>query len=139
MMILDTNVVSMFMRDPVDDRAVAWLDRQPRSSVWTTSITVLEIRLGLATMAEGRRRSGLMAAFETLLDSVLERRVTPFDNAAAAETARLMAGRQKRGTPRDLRDSMIAGIALARRATLATRNRKHFDDLAIDVVEPIGP
>jgi predicted nucleic acid-binding protein len=31
---------------------------------------------------------------------------------------------------------MIAGIALAQRATLATRNVRHFDDLAVSVVDP---
>jgi predicted nucleic acid-binding protein len=31
---------------------------------------------------------------------------------------------------------MIAGIALARRAALATHNVKHFDDTGIEVVNP---
>jgi predicted nucleic acid-binding protein len=31
---------------------------------------------------------------------------------------------------------MIAGIALARRAALATRNAKHFDDAGLDLVNP---
>jgi hypothetical protein len=35
-----------------------------------------------------------------------------------------------------MRDTFIAGIALARRATLATRNTRHFDDLSVPVVNP---
>jgi hypothetical protein len=31
---------------------------------------------------------------------------------------------------------MIAGIAIARRATLATRNTRHFADLPVSVVNP---
>ena len=38
----------------------------------------------------------------------------------------------------DLRDTSIAGIALARRATLATRNIRHFDDLVVPVANPLG-
>src|SRR5436189_5016335 len=38
---------------------------------------------------------------------------------------------QKKGRPGDLRDTMIAGIALAHRATLATRNVAHFEDLSV--------
>ena len=41
-----------------------------------------------------------------------------------------------RGNPVDMRDTLIAGIALARRATLATRNVRHFDDLSVPVVNP---
>jgi predicted nucleic acid-binding protein len=46
-----------------------------------------------------------------------------------------MAARHKRGQPGDLRDTMIAGIVLARHATLATRNTSHFDDISA-VVNP---
>jgi predicted nucleic acid-binding protein len=36
----------------------------------------------------------------------------------------------------DIRDTQIAGIALARRATIATRNLRHFSDLKVPVVDP---
>jgi predicted nucleic acid-binding protein len=47
-----------------------------------------------------------------------------------------MAVRQTKGVPRDLRDTMIAGIVLAHRATLATRNTSHFEDCPIPLVNP---
>jgi len=37
---------------------------------------------------------------------------------------------------RDARDTLIAGIALARRATLATRNERHFQDLKLPLLNP---
>jgi toxin FitB len=40
------------------------------------------------------------------------------------------------GRPRDPRDTMIAGIERANLATLATRNVKHFADIAKSVVNP---
>jgi predicted nucleic acid-binding protein len=136
MIIVDTNVLSALMTEPADPRVVAWLDRQPRISIWTTSITVLEIRFGLATMADGRRRNSRLSAFRRLLDEKLEQRIAPFDVNAAETAATLMAARRVAGNPGDLRDSMIAGIVLARRATLATRNVRHFADLEVHVVDP---
>jgi len=136
MIILDTNVISALMREPVDSAVLRWLDQQPRTSVWITAITTLEIRFGLEVMADGRRKLAREEAFKRLLDEMLERRIASFDAAAAQETAVLMRARQHRGAPRDLRDSMIAGIALARRAILATHNVKHFDDAGIEVVNP---
>ena len=35
-----------------------------------------------------------------------------------------------------MRDTQIAGIVEARRATLATRNTRHFDDLSTPVINP---
>jgi predicted nucleic acid-binding protein len=139
MIILDTNVLSALMRTVPEVPVVAWLDRQPAESVWITSITLFETRLGLALLPTGRRQQTLEAAFARLLKEDLENRVLDFDGAAAAEAASLAAERQKAGRPVDMRDTQIAGIALARRATLATRNARHFADLKIPIVDPWAP
>jgi len=136
MIILDTNVLSALMRTAPEASVVAWLDRQPAESVWITSITLFEARLGLALLPTGQRRQTLEGAFARLLKEDLENRVLDFDSAAATEAASLAAGRQKAGRPVDMRDTQIAGIALARRATLATRNVRHFRDLNVPVVNP---
>ena len=136
MIILDTNVLSALMRTVPEASVVAWLDRQPAESIWITSITLFEARLGMALLPTGRRRQKLEAAFARLLKEDLENRVLDFDSAAAAESASLAAERQKAGRPVDMRDTLIAGIALVRRATLATRNVRYFGDLKIPIVDP---
>ncbi|MBI3938529.1 MAG: type II toxin-antitoxin system VapC family toxin [Betaproteobacteria bacterium] len=136
MIILDTNVLSALMRKTPEAAVVAWLDRQPAESVWITSITLFEARLGLALLPKGRRQRTLAAAFARLLEEDLENRVLDFDSAAATEAASLAAKRQKTGRPVDVRDTQIAGIALARHATLATRNVRHFRGLNVPVVDP---
>jgi len=134
--ILDTNVLSALMRKAPEGPVVAWLDGQPTESVWITSITLFEARLGLALLPKGRRRQALETAFGRLLEEDLDNRVLDFDSAAATEAALLAAERQKAGRPVDMRDTQIAGIALARHATLATRNIRHFRDLKVPVVDP---
>jgi predicted nucleic acid-binding protein len=136
MIILDTNVLGALMRTVPDAAVVAWLDRQPADSVWITSITLFEARFGLALLPLGRRRQTLEAAFARLLKEDLENRVLDFDSAAATEAASLAATRRKRGRSVDMRDTQIAGIALARRAALATRNVRHFLDLEMSIVDP---
>jgi predicted nucleic acid-binding protein len=136
MILLDTNVLSALMRQRPDAEVIRWLDRQPRTSVWTTSITVFEIRFGLQVIATGRRRALLMTAFDRLLNEMIEQRIAYFDSAAAEQAADLMAARQKKGRSGELRDTMIAGIVLATHATLATRNVKHFEEISASVVNP---
>ena len=136
MIILDTNVLSALMQRAADSRVVAWLDRQPRSSIWITSVTILEIQFGLQILPKGKRRTQLINAFDIILAEEIGQRVSPFDTAAALQAARLMASRRKNGRPIELRDTMIAGIALACHATLATRNTPHFADLSVPVINP---
>lgn len=90
-------------------------------------------------MPEGRKRIQRVAAFERVLAQVIERRIASFDHAAAESAAELAAQRRRIGRPGELRDTMIAGIVLTSRATLATRNVKHFDDIASSVVNPWEP
>lgn len=134
MIILDSDVLSDAIR--ADGRVLSWLDRQPSTSIWTTAITVFEIRYGLAVMPAGRRRTERQIAFERLIDEKLEGRVLSFDKPAAEAAAVLMAVRHGDGRMRESRDTMIAGIALAHNAALATRNIRHFDDLRVPVIDP---
>lgn len=124
------------MRDEPDAAVVTWLDDQPGESMWITSITLFEARLGIALLPKGKRQRELEAAFARVLEVDLENRVLDFDRNAATEAAALVALRQKAGRPVDMRDTQIAGIALARRATLATRNVKQFQNLKLKVIDP---
>jgi len=136
MIILDTNVLSALMRTAPEPLVVTWLDSQPVESIWITSITLFEVRFGLALLPRGRRRQTLETAFGCLLEQDLENRILDFDAAAAGEAAAIAADRQKAGRSVDMRDTQIAGIALARRAVVATRNTRHFKDLKITVIDP---
>ena len=138
MIILDTNVISESMRETPDPRVVHWLDSQPRTSIWTTSLNVYEIRSGLLAMPTGKKQALRMIGFEHLVNEKIQGRIATFDYAAAQQAAELEAAAQRAGRPRDPRDTMIAGIVLASRATLATQNVKHFEDIAKSVVNPWG-
>ena len=136
MILLDTNVISEFMGPAPEQQVADWLDLQPRSSVWTTSINVYEIRSGLFAMPAGKRRAALEVKFEKLLQSALQGRVLHFDSDSALRAAELFADRRRRGRPVDVRDTMIAGIVIASHAKLATRNVKHFEGIASSLVNP---
>lgn len=135
MILLDTNVVSALMQRRPDPAAVAWLDNQPAESVWTSSVTVFEVRTGLELLTPGRRRKQLEQAFDQLLTEELAGRVQPFDQAAALAAGSIAANQQRGGRSVEVRDVQIAGIATARKATLATRNIRHFKELGVDLVD----
>ena len=136
MILLDTNVVSALMRRDPDPLVVAWLDGLPAESVWTTSITVFEVRFGLERLPAGRRRRLLEEAFTKALEEDFESRVLPFDQTAAQAAGRIAAERQRAGRTVEIRDVQIAGIAAARKATIATGNLRHFEGLGVPLVNP---
>lgn len=136
MILLDTNVLSALMRDPAESAVVTWLDAQEPGQIWTTAVNVFEVRFGLARLAEGRRRQGLEEAFAALLREDLAGRVAPLDRAAADAAGLLAARREAARRTVDVRDTLIGGIAITRRALVATRNLRHYADLETGVVDP---
>jgi predicted nucleic acid-binding protein len=136
MIVLDTNVISALMRQDADQVALEWLDRQPRESLWTTAITVFEIRFGLELLAPGRRRRRLQDAFSRALDDDFEGRVLPFEQTAAHQAGVIAARGRQAGRAVEIRDAQIAGIVAARHASLATRNLRHFYGLGIALLNP---
>jgi toxin FitB len=136
LILLDTNVLSALMQREPDQTVVAWLDEQPSETVWTTAITVFEVRMGLELLAKGRRRSRLEQEFDRLLIDDLDGRVQLFDRAAADAAGTIAASRQRAGRTVEIRDVQIGGIASSRKATLATRNVRHFEGLGVRLVNP---
>jgi hypothetical protein len=78
----------------------------------------------------------LESAFARVLEDDLEDRILPFDTEAVLQAASLAARCQLNGRPVDIKDTQIAGIARARRATLATRDVRHFERLTVPVFNP---
>jgi toxin FitB len=138
MIVLDTNVISELMLPQPDLSVAQWLDRQAVTSLWITTVAEMEIRYGILLLSPSRRRDVLASAFERFVSEVIVDRVAVFDVAAARAAAELMAERKRRGRPGEIRDTLIAGIALASNATVATRNVAHFADFNISVVNPWG-
>lgn len=139
MILLDTNILSALMQEEPQPEVVIWLDGQPPESIWTTAITVFEVRFGLEILVAGRRRQRLEKAFTQAIEEDLQGRVVNFDAAAAEAASAIAARRRRAGRLVEIRDLMIAGIASARKAVLATRNILHFEGLEIPLVNPWRP
>jgi toxin FitB len=136
LILLDTNILSALMLREPDPVVVSWLDSLPAESVWTAAVTVFEVRMGLEILPAGRRRDQLEESFAKALEEDFENRVLPFDHLAAEAAGRIAAERRQAGRPVEIRDVQIAGIARARRATLATRNVRHFEGCGVPLVNP---
>jgi len=85
MIVLDTNVLSEVLRPAPEPRVVDWLKDQPRTSLFTTTVTRGEILYGIRLLPAGKRRDGLWDAAIKIFDIDLAGQVLIFDNVAADE------------------------------------------------------
>lgn len=138
MLVLDTNVVSETMRARPEASVLRYLDALPPSQVYLTTITVAEIRYGVARLPKGRRREQLSAAVATLFAEDFRGRVLPFDIGAADEYGAICAAREATGRPISTADAMIAAICRLHDATLVTRNTADFTGLGLSLFDPWG-
>ena len=124
------------MRNESDERAIEWLDSQPRDSLWLTAISLFELRYGIEILPLGRRREELERGLARVLDAGFQNRILDFNAEAASAAALIAARRRKSGRISEIRDTLIAGIVIAQRADFATRNVRHFQDLGVRVIDP---
>jgi predicted nucleic acid-binding protein len=133
--VLDTNVVSELMRPVPNPSIEAWVRRLAPGGVYTTAVTLAEVRFGIARLPSGRRRALLEIAADEVFDTFADR-VLPFDGVAAGHYANVVVEREHVGAPISGFDAQIASICRAHNAALATRNTSDFDHLGLDLIDP---
>ena len=136
MILLDTNVLSEVLRPSPSEAVLHWLAAQRVESVYTTSITVAEVLYGIEVMAAGKRKTRLVMVIEKIFAEEFQDRILPFDVEAARAFSRIVAERESAGRPISQFDAMIAAIARAHRAPVATRNTGDFGGCGIRVINP---
>ena len=136
MIVLDTNVLSEALRPVPEPSVLDWLSKQPRASLFITTVTRGEILYGIRILADGKRRRGLWDAAMKIFDTDFADQVLSFDSEAADMYADIGASRRAAGKPISQFDAMIVAMARSRGASLASRNAKDFEDCGVDVINP---
>lgn len=136
MIILDTNVISEPLRPKPDGGVVAWLDAQVVETLYLTTISLAEVRYGIACLPEGRRRQTLRDRFEGEFLPLFHARTLAFDEPATTAYAALRAQARAQGLAIGDFDALIASIARATGFTVATRDTAPFVAVGIAVINP---
>jgi hypothetical protein len=134
--VVDTTVISELMRGDPHPAVLAWVAAQPRALVCTTHINQAEILYGIAALPEGRRRAALAAAAEAMFTEDFAGRILPFEARAAAQYPGIVLARRRAGKPIEKFDALIAAIALAAGAEIATRDTGGFSGCGLIVINP---
>ncbi|MGQ0801489.1 MAG: PIN domain-containing protein [Pseudomarimonas sp.] len=118
MFLLDTNTLIYYFKGMgnVTERLLA----TPPDQLSISTISLFEIETGL------RKQSGALTRRKQLEAFVRSTQVLVLDQAAASAAAAIRAELESKGQPIGPLDNLIAGIAVANRRTLVTRNIREF-------------
>ena len=134
MILLDTNVLSELTKPSPSPQVVAWLENNEPVLALST-ITLAELRYGVARLPDGKRKSSLLRFWETTRDR-FRGRIFAFDERAAEIYGDMAAEAEKQGKRLNVADAQIAATAHVHRMSVATRNSGDFKASGVTVVNP---
>jgi toxin FitB len=133
--ILDTNVVSELMGPEPAPGIASWVRARDRRELRTTTITLAEVRYGIARLPDGRRKQALVGAADEIFSAFADQ-ILPFDTAAAEHYALIASSRERARKPIAGFDALIAAVCRSQGAVLATRNTSNFGGTGVELIDP---
>jgi predicted nucleic acid-binding protein len=139
MILVDTNIVSEAMKLHPNSAVRAWMDAQSFDLLYLCTPVLAELRYGIERLPRGQRKNLLAAGLDQVENELYRGRILSFDPIAAGHYGRLMMKREQQGRRLEQMDGLIAAIALAHGATVATRDARDFAGLGFEVINPFDP
>lgn len=136
MILLDTNVVSEPLKASRDSNVLSWIDEQVIESLYLSTISLAELRFGIAALPDGRRKDTLHSSLEQRVLPLFAGRILPFDEQASQAYATLRARARAVGQAIAVADGYIAAIAMTQGFAVATRDTSLFEAVGLKVINP---
>lgn len=136
MFLLDTNVISEQLRSAPSKLVLNWLNEQPLEILFLSSMTVAELRAGIALMPEGKRQEALRDNIEHKILPLFIGRILPFNHSCSKAYAEVISTSKRNGSGIATADAIIASTAKEASLTVATRDTNPFLAAEIKVINP---
>jgi predicted nucleic acid-binding protein len=134
--LLDTCVFSEFVKPRPNSNLVQWMSEQNDFDLAVSALTMGELRLGMAILPEGKRRTILeLWLLEELADKYGDR-VLPVTGVIGMRWGALSAERRKKGRPLPPIDGLILATASIHELAIVTRNVADFRHFDVEVINP---
>jgi predicted nucleic acid-binding protein len=130
--LVDANVLSEPTKPRPEAGVLSWL-RAHEENMVIDPIILGEMLFGILQLPVGNRRRRLERWFA---EGVGRLACLPWDAAAGHRWARLLADLRRSGKSMSIKDSMIATTALVNGLTVVTRNRRHFENAGVKILDP---
>ncbi|MFA9273720.1 MAG: type II toxin-antitoxin system VapC family toxin [Candidatus Aquirickettsiella gammari] len=136
MILLDTNIISEPLRATGDANVLAWIDAQIIETLYLSTISLAELRFGIAALPDGKRRDTLHLSLERRVLPLFAGRILSFDDSASQSYATLRTRARVAGQAIAPADGYIAAIAATHGFAVATRDTSPFEAAGLTVINP---
>lgn len=134
--LLDTCVLSEFVKPGPEKRVVAWLDSVDIDRQYISALTLGEIQHGVSRLPASNRRARLDEWLHGFIAEQFAAQVLPLDASICLAWGQLVARLEAQGKTMAIVDSLIAATASFHRMTLVTRNVSDFRHVDIGLLNP---
>ena len=134
--LLDTNCISEVVRPNPEPRVLSWLEATDERLLHLSVLTLGEIRKGVASLPQSKRRRRLESWLELELQARFSGRVLPIDAGIADRWGILTADARKKGVGLATIDGLLAATALHFNLTLVSRNVNDFAGTPVLLLDP---
>jgi predicted nucleic acid-binding protein len=134
--LLDTNVVSEWVKPQPNAGVVRWLYETDEDSFFLSVITLAELRFGVERLTPSVRKNLLDEWLREELAGRFEGRILAVDEAVADMWGQVQAGREADGRRMNSMDCFLAATARVHKLTLVTRNRRDFSGSGCELIDP---
>lgn len=134
--LLDTSIISELVKPKPDANVTAWIEDTDESLLYLSVLTLGEIRRGIATLPQSRRRAILEAWLDKDLRARFADRVLTIDQQVADRWGLLTAAARNSGIVLPVIDGLLAATALKHNLTLVTRDTGQIPSMGVAVFNP---
>jgi predicted nucleic acid-binding protein len=134
--LLDTNVLSELRRPRPDPNVVRFVETSPSETLFISTVTLAEIRFGIALIAEPEYRDGLSQWLENSVRLRFFQGTLPITEDILYRWRQLVEQGRKAGHTFSQPDLFLAATALQHNLTLVTRNTRDFAPIELPMLNP---
>jgi toxin FitB len=134
--LLDTNVVSEWVKPHPNAKVVDWLAQAREDEIFISVCTLAELSFGVASMPKGKRRNRLADWLLRDLPARFDRRIVAVDMEIANTWGDISAAARRKGRPIDVMDGLIAATAEVYEMIVVTRDAKDFQAAGVTLLNP---
>ena len=134
--LLDTNIISELIKPKPEAKLTEWVESADEDLLYLSVLTIGEIRKGIVTIEQGRRRIALQSWLETDLKPRFSGRVLAIDETTADRWGAITGDAAAQGITVPVVDGLLAATALQYNLTLVTRNTKNLTGTNVQAFNP---
>lgn len=136
--LLDTNVVSEWVKPEPDANVIEWFATLDEEVTFLSVVTLGEIRSGIERIDRGRCRTQLEVWLRHDLTDRFDGRVLSIDQTIALEWGALTRHARRSGIAIGTVNTLLAATARIHGLAIATRNSRHFTGLSLHLINLWG-